>query len=203
MTLQDLESQIRNDREGIPSLDSLVALALAMYRDAMVPSEDNSLKKKHLDRVYGDVVDVTIDTCLDHLVNINIVDEWVNGGDWLIINERRDEIVNDEDLEVLLRDETERLVDDLEPLALADGGGDEITRREVVAEALGVGLDEIEEQLVDDEELWDWRENLETAIEAIEDEETVEKGGDYAPIRVIRNPYRYELTEWAVELAEA
>ncbi|WP_135825569.1 hypothetical protein [Halorussus ruber] len=207
MTLRDLEDKIRDERGGIPSTDSIAALALTMYLDAMVPTEENSLKKRHIKRVYGDIVEVKIGTCLNHLHEIDIVRRWFNGGRWLVIHDRRDEIVNDEDLEELLEDETDRLLDDLEPLALADGGTDDLTKREVVAEALGVGLDEIEEEvkkedLTEDGEIWDWRENLETAIEAIEEEEKVNKGNDYEPIRILRNPYRYELTEKAVEIAE-
>lgn len=203
MTHGNLPLYIRRQKGGLPSTADLVAFAKAAYNDALIPSKGNDMKKRHLARVYGDRIDVTMDTCLHHLLDIGIVHRWCNGGEWLIIHERLDEIVNDQDLETLIDEETDRLLADLEALALADGGGSGLTKREVIAEELDVGLDEIGDELQEGDDIWIRREKLEQAINAVEDEDAVEKGGDYAPILVIRNPYRYELTEKAVELAEA
>lgn len=203
MTLQDLEADTRRHKGGLPSTDDLVALEKAMYQDAIIPGEENDLKKKHLDRVYGNRLDTLIGTCLDHLLEIDHVHRWYHGSDTLIIHVRRDDVVNDENLEELLDEELNRLLKDLEPLALADGGESELTKREVVAEELDVALDEIEDELKDGADIWDRQVKFQRAVEAIEDHDHVEKTGDYAPILVINNPYRYELTEKAVRLAEA
>lgn len=209
MTPDELERYIRKRKGDLPSIDDLVTLAKLMLRDGMYPDEGNDLKKKHLKRVYGGDLGTKIDTCLKHLREIGIVYRWFDGPSHFIIHERRDEIVNGEDLDTLVEDETERVITDMlsndpseegDASAIADGG-EERTIRDVLSEEFDVDPKDVERKLrVGD--TTDRMDKLGDAVDAIEDDPAVEKG-DYGEIFFIHNPYRYELTERAVNLAEA
>jgi len=208
MTLSDLEDEIRNEKHDKDSTDDLATLARLMYQDDIIPREDNSLKKKRLARVYGDRLNTSIGTCLSHLLDIDLVHRWTNGPEFLIIHARRDEVVNGEDLDDLVDEETERVIEDMhsddpseegDASAIADGG-EERTIRDVLSEKFEVDPKDAERELRVGETT-DRMEKLGDAVEAIEDDPAVEKD-DYDDIFFIRNPYQYELTERAVDLAE-
>lgn len=209
MTLIDLEDEIRKHKSGKDSIDDLVTLAKVMYRDDMVPGEGNNLKKKRLAHVYGDRLGTSLGTCLSHLLDIDIVHRWTNGPEFLIIHARRDEVVNGENLDELVDEETERVIEDMhsddpseegDASAIADGG-EERTIRDVLSEEFDVDPKDVERELRVGETT-DRMSKLGDAVEAIEDDPAVEKD-DYDDIFFIRNPYQYELTERAVDLAEA
>ena len=137
------------------------------------------------------------------LLDINIVERFKpsNGGDWVIISERRDDVIFDEISETLAEDQS-RLIEHIrdddpqegEKSVALDGGA--LTLRLLLSDEFAVGPEKVEEHLQRGDEDRQ-REKLNRAIDAIK-ESDIEKRSTYGKIEWKRVAYRYQLTEWAI-----
>ncbi|OYR61563.1 hypothetical protein [Halorubrum ezzemoulense] len=219
MSITHLIDDIRGRLGGKPSEDDLVKLARCCYRENLLPENDQYMKKSELEDTFGDYLDTSLGTCIKNLRNGNILQYQVQGPDFLIIHERRDEIVNGEGLDILVTEEIEELVDHIQATdpddesgdsaAVADGGedveneeDDNPTLRNVVSTALDVDESDVEDDLRTGDTT-DRQSKLNDAVDAVEDNPAVATDGSYGKIRFIRNPHQYELTPRAVNLISA
>ncbi|UWG49153.1 Fe2+/Zn2+ uptake regulation protein, fur/PerR (plasmid) [Halanaeroarchaeum sp. HSR-CO] len=214
MIIPDLAEEIRDGTPNADSTEDVIKLSRCMLRDGLVPDNDASRTRSEFEDLFGSYLDHNVSTCLRHLRDLDLVHRWVEGAETLIIHDRRDEIVNGEDLERLVVEEIERVIVDLQAndpsdksddtAAVADGGRPGGTRvlRDTLAEALEVGHDDVEDELRSGDVL-DRIGKLGTAVTAIKFDSAVEKGREYDDIRFIRNPYQYELSERAMNLINA
>jgi hypothetical protein len=147
---------------------------------------------------------------LTQLRRNDFTDRSQSGPDSYIIHERRDEVINGENLNEVVPEEIDRLIEDMEndeKVALTADGGEEteeeeeVVIRDVLADEFGVDEDEVEETLRSGG-VFDRMDNLGEAVEAIEESDDVEKGGEYDNIFVTGNPYRHQLTDRAIALVE-
>lgn len=142
-------------------------------------------------------------TALDNLLDIDIVERFKpsSGGDWVVISERRDDVVFDEITETLAEDQAQLIqhIHDEDPhdgeksVAL-DGGA--LTLRLLLSDEFGVGPEKVEEHLQRGDEDRQ-REKLNQAIDAIEESE-IDKRSTYGKIVWKRVAYRYQIPEWAI-----
>lgn len=211
MIIPDLTEEIRDGTPNADSTDDVIKLGRCMFREGLLPDNDASRTRSALDDLFGDYLDHNVSTCLRHLHDLGLIHRWVKGPETLIIHERRDEIVNGEDLERLVVEEIERVIADMQAddpsddsddtAAVADGGRPDEIRvlRDTLAEALEVDHEDVEDELRSGDVL-DRIDKLGTAVTAIEFDSAVEKSRNYDDIRFIRNPYQYELSEQAMDL---
>lgn len=205
MTEDELEEFIRHEKHSAKSVDEQVQITVAMLDEPIGPLHDG-VKRAHLEAHLGLDLEYNIGTSLSHLEEIGIVEEFLPPGpSGYAISERLDEIVNgrvDEVVEV----DIDRLINHIQDddptssdgdVAVADGGG--TTVRSVVANAFDLGPESVEPFLRRGDQV----EKLNTSIDAIEENEEVERRDGYGRI-VFRNAaYRYRLTEWAIEVVES
>jgi hypothetical protein len=208
MSKGELKKYIRDRNTGQPSVDDQEKIAVMMYDEGLVPSEDGLKRKEIIEKLEQLQIDYTysVGTCLSNLRDVDIVRRWINGPQILIIHARRDEIVNGEDLDELVSEEIEMLIEDIRANEQTEtplpDGGDEQTMRTIVAGAIDADPSEVEEKLRSGE-VPRRMDKLEDAIDAIEHpESSAEKQGDYDRIFFIHNPYQYSLTKKAVSLVE-
>lgn len=214
MIIPDLTEEIRDSTPNADSTEDVIKLNRCMFRDGLVPDTDASRTRSELKDLFGGYLDHNVSTCLRHLHDLNLVHRWVEGPETLIIHDRRDEIVNDEDLERLVVEEIERVIADIQAndpsddsddtTAVADGGRSDDARavRDTLADALEVDHEDVEDELRSGDVI-DRIDKLGTAVTAIEFDPAVEKSREYDDIRFIRNPYQYELSERAMNLINA
>ena len=214
MIIPDLAEEIRDGTPNADSTEDMIKLSRCMYRDGLVPDTDASRTRSALEDLFDGYLDHNVSTCLRHLYDLDLVNRWVEGPETLIIHDRRDEIVNGEDLERLVVEEIERVIADMQAedpsddsddtAAVADGGRPDDTRvlRDTLAEAFEVDHEDVEDELRSGDVL-DRIDKLGTAVTAIEFDSAVEKDREYDDIRFIRNPYQYELSERAMNLINA
>lgn len=214
MIIPDFTEEIRDGTPNADSTDDVIKLGRCMFREGLLPDNDASRTRSSLNNLFGDYLDYNVSTCLQHLRKLGLANRWVEGPETLIIHERRDEIVNGEDLERLVVEEIERVIADMQAddpsddsddtTAVADGGRSNDARiiRDTLAEALKVNQRDVEDKLRSGSVL-DRINKLGTAVTAIEFDSAVEKSHDYDDIRFIRNPYQYELSEEAMHLINA
>lgn len=199
---------VREENEGQPSLKDQVRQLVILTDENATPNGD-ALKSSEIDELAderGITFDCNIDTGLKNLCKTKAVERFFSqGGRVYVISQRLDEIVLGRWEEVLLNDR-EAIIDHIqdddpvddegEPKAVTDGTG--VTVRSVVAEGLGVVPEGVEAHLRAGE-LTDQRERLNDAIDAINENEDVEKRDTYGKIVLRHEAYRYQLTEWAVD----
>lgn len=214
MIIPDLTEEIRDGTPNADSTDDVIKLSRCIFREGLLPNNDASMTRSALKELFGDYLEHNVSTCLQHLRDLDLIHRWVEGPETLIIHERRDEIVNGEDLERLVVEEIELVIADMQAddpsddsddaAAVADGGRPDETRvlRDTLAEALEVNHEDVEDELRSGDVL-DRINKLGTAVTAIEFDSAVEKGRDYDEIRFIRNPFQYELSERAINLINA
>jgi hypothetical protein len=204
MTEDELEEYIRNEKHSAKSVDEQVQITVAMLDEPIGPLHDG-VKRADLEAYLGLNLEYNIGTSLSHLEEIGIVEEFLPPGpSGYAISERLDEIVNGRVGEVVEVD-IDRLINHIQDddptssdsdVAVADGGG--TTVRSVVANAFDLGPESVEPFLRRGDQV----EKLNTSIDAIEENEEVERRDGYGRI-VFRNAaYRYRLTEWAIEVVE-
>jgi len=211
MIISDLTEEIRDNTHNADSTDDVIKLSRCMFREKLLPDNDRSRTRSDLEDLFDNYLDYNVSTCLQHLHSHDLIHRWVEGPETLIIHERRDEIVNGEDLESLVAEEIERVIADIQAadtsendedtVAVADGGTPDSThaKRFALAEALEVDQTDVEDELRSGEVI-NQIDKLGTVVTAIESDSTVEKGRDYDNIRFIRSPYQYELSEQAMKL---
>jgi len=155
-----LEQYICDEKGHLDSCESMVDLANWLYANEYFETNDRVIPTSDLKEILGDRVEYGVDTLLDHLEDINVVDEASQGGSQFILHERTGEPFYDPDNEEmlpLLEEEISRFLKDLreqqsqalesedtvddETQSVADGGKPE-----------GADPDETDETEADDED---------------------------------------------------
>jgi hypothetical protein len=203
----DAEDNIRSRNGSTRSVESQVATAHAMWDHDILPDHDG-LKRKDIEDELSLDLDYSTKTTLGHLVDANIVEEfrppgpevfviatWMDEGDGEIVNGSVTEAA-EQGLEALTTElESSRSSDGR--TATADGSGH--TKRSTLVEELDVLPEQVENFLRTTSRQVDV---LNDAVEAIEEADDLEVGDDYGEIAFINAPFRYRLTEFAVDLYE-
>lgn len=204
MTEDELQEYIRHEKHNTKSIDEQVEITLSMLDEPIGPLHDG-VKRVDLEDHLGLNLKYNISTSLSHLEEIGVVEEFLPPGpSGYAISERLDDIVNGRVNEVVEVD-IDRLINHIQDddptssdgdVAVADGGG--TTVRSVVSNEFDLGPESLEPFLRRGDQV----EKLNKAIDAIEENEEVERRENYGRI-VFRNAaYRYRLTEWAMEVVE-
>lgn len=203
MGRKHVEVYIRREKRDTRSTDDQIKLSHAMWEGDELPSEEGVTRSDAEDEWAADL-DHNVKTCLRHLEEINIVEEFREPGpDTYVIAEWHDETfimgmvdeAADEGVEALIdhvQDEDPPTGDDTP--AVADGGS--VTLRQVVARQFDLRPDAVERHLRSGDQV----EKLNEAIEGIEEHDEFTTRDDYGEIRFLKAPYQYRLTEFAVDL---
>ena len=208
---QKLEREIRQRKEKTRSVDDQVNVVIAMF-DADVGPEHKGLKRTELESQLDIEFEFTPGTILTHLTDLGLMEEISEPDpDFYAISERTDEIVNGR-IENEVKQNIEGLIAHIDqephfakksqfsekgPIALTDGAGR--TLRSILAEEFDIMPQKVESYL----RKGDLLDKLNSATEAIEQSESINKKDQYDKIVFRRQAHRYRLTEKAVELAEA
>lgn len=197
MTEEHAERYIRTEKRDTLSVGDQVKISHAMWDQNIGPNDDG-LREDEIEDGLDLDLDYNVGTSLDHLVEIDVIEEVVPAGpDFYAISERLDDVVNGRVDEVAAED-IEALIDHMqdddppeeeETTAVADGG--RMTIRRLLAEEFDVLPDTIEHFLRRGDQV----EKLNTAVEAISEHEELDKRGDYDEITFRRGAHRYRLTE--------
>lgn len=203
MGRKHVESYIRREKRDTRSTDDQIKLSHAMWESEELPSEEGVTRSDAEDEWAADL-DHNVKTCLRHLEEINIVEEFREPGpDTYVIAEWHDETfimgmvdeAADEGVEALIyhvQNEDPPTGDDTP--AVADGGS--VTLRQVVAQQFDLRPDAVECHLRSGNQV----EKLNEAVEGIEEHDEFTTRDDYGEIRFVKAPYQYRLTEFAVDL---
>jgi len=206
MAKKHVEREIRGEKSNARSVGEQVEISHAMWDNSISPAHDG-IKRADVEKKLSLDLEHNAKTSLKHLVDIDIVEEFQRPGpDTFVIAEWRDEdaIINGE-VEEAAENGVESLIDhmhDDDPVegddtpAVADGAGSTI--RNTVADAFDYTPAAVEEHLRTGDSL----EKLNTAVEAIEEDEDLETREDYGEIVFVNPAYRYRLTSQAVQLYE-
>lgn len=204
MANQDVASFIEERKRNTRSVDEQIEIAHEMW-DSGIDQTHEGLKRKEIEDELGLDLDYRPATTLHHLEEIHIVEEFVSGPPTLVIAEWMD----DGDGEVVLgevdeaaREGLSAVIDHLdspdaptEATTAADGSG--VTLRSVIASELDLIPDSVEDYLRTTAEPVDV---LNTVVEAVDEEDDLTVQPDYGEIAFINTPYRYRLTQMAINL---
>lgn len=188
------------------STDEQVDISHGMWDDDIGPAHDG-LKRTEIEDELDLDLDYNAGTSLDHLVEIDMVEEFRRPGpDTLVIATWLDDGVINGDVEDTAVEGVEALIDHMQdqdmpdegsPPVAADGAG--TTIRTAVADCFDLEPEAVEDHL----RTGDPVDKLNDAVEAIEDEDNdLETRDDYGSIIFVRPAYRYRLTGQAVRLYE-
>ncbi|GGK83368.1 hypothetical protein [Haloarcula sebkhae] len=204
MDYSELIETVRTEHDHQPSVEDQVRVIAIVAHNGF--AESQSLSQADIE-AHAEDDDVEFDCAdarpaLDNLVDIGILQRSNPGGDrTYVISERLDDIVNGE-FEETLRTDREALIEHIkdddppeepEDVAVADGG---VTVRQVVAEALEVVSEGVEARLRAGDAT-DQREPLNTAVDAIADDEDIVKRDTYGKILLRKSGYQYRFSESA------
>ena len=198
---KDTERYIHKRKRKTHSVDEQVAIAHAMWDKNILPHHDG-LKTNEIEEKLGLDLEYEPDTSVSHLDDAGIVErfgsyplaiaEWMDGGEGKVVNGEVKEAA---------RQGLDGLKADLEPASsesseetVADGGK---TIRSVIASELDHALATVEDHLATTSNPVD---DLNDAVEAIEENDDVETSDEYGEISFINRAYRHRLTEKAVRL---
>jgi len=197
MTEEHAERYIRIEKRGTRSVDDQVKISHGKWDHNIGPNQDG-LREGDVEAELDLDLDYNVGTSLDHLVEIDVIEEVVpSGPDFYAISERLDDVINGRVDEVAAED-IEALIDHMqdddppeeeETTAVADGGG--VTIRSLLSSEFDVLPDTMEHFLRRGDQV----EKLNTAVEAITEHEETEKREDYDEITFRRGAHRYRLTE--------
>ena len=205
MSKKDVESFIRQRKRSTRSIDEQVQIAHAKWADN-VDQDHDGIKRKEIEDELGLSLRYKAGTSLHHLEEIGIVEEFTPPGPPVLVIA---EWMNDGEGKVVLGEVDEAAQEGLEALAgeigspssgsgtatAADGGG--VTTRSVVASEFDLVPEKVEDYLrATDKPV----KVLNRAVEAIEEADGIKIGDDYGEIAFINMPYRYRLTQMAVDL---
>lgn len=196
---------IREHKDDTRSIDEQIEISHALWDEDFGPGSDG-LKRTEIEDELGLDLDYQPGTSLDHLVEIEMVEEFQRPGpDTLVIATwLEDGVINGEvgesaveGVEALIADMDDEMPDEGSPSVAADGAG--TTIRAAVADQFDLEPHAVEEHL----RTGDPVDKLNGAVEAIEDDENdLGTGDDYGSIIFINQAYRYRLTTHAVGLYE-
>jgi predicted ArsR family transcriptional regulator len=215
-----LERYIRERKSNAHSVDDQIVVAKAFYTADIGPDHEGLKRTELLEQLDIDI-EYQAKTVLDHLVEIELLDETTPPGpDVFAISERLDEIVNgrvtdeakaniealishiDDELQsVELDDEaaemqSPRVATTVPSVALADGAG------RTIGSIISAEFDIAPERVTNCLRSGDPIDRLNAAVEAIESSEEVSKSEDYGQIVFLNQAYRYRLTEHARNLLQ-
>lgn len=202
MTEREVREYIHREKRNTHSVEDQVTLSHSLWDQREVPSSEGLTRREIEDELEPEL-DHSVKTCLRHLEEINIVEEFQSQGpetlviaDWDdkgIVNGSVDETA-DEGIEALIdhvQNEDPTPGDDT--TAVADGVG--VTLRQVVAEQFDLEGDSLEGYLRTGDQV----DKLNAAVEAIEEDDEFTTREDYDRLVFINQPLRYRLTEFAVD----
>ncbi len=206
MAKTHVKRHIYSRKRSTDSVAEQVEIAHAMW-DAGIRPDHDGLKLKEIEDALDLELEYNVDTSVKtHLNETDLVEEFLPpGNDTLVIAEWRDEgegVVNgnvDEAIDEGIQNLNDHIQEDdpasdEDTSAVADGG--RVTLRQVVADRFDIRIPEtVEEFLRNGDRL----EKLNAAVEVIKENDEISKRDDYGKISIINMPYRYRLTEWAVE----
>ncbi|WP_135806803.1 hypothetical protein [Halorussus marinus] len=128
-----LEQYIRDEKGHLDSWESMITLANWLYTHEYFETNDRVVPTSDLKEILGDRLEYGVDTLLDHLEDINVVDEVSQGGGRFILHERSGRAFfdpNNREMLPLLDEEISRFLEDLheqesQALESEDAGDDE------------------------------------------------------------------------------
>lgn len=201
VTKTHTEQTIAVLKQGTRSIDSQIRVSHWLVSNEYGPRSDG-IKRSSIEDEIGSSLTHATGTSLSHLVDIGLVEEFLERDITYTIAEWHPDTFVMGMVEEAATDGIEALIDELEPLearssrtkVVTDGSGTSL--REVVASAFDLQPEKVESYLRGGDPLA----RLNEATEAIEESEEHEVGDDYGKI-VFRNPaYHYRLTETAIRL---
>lgn len=204
MAKDDIERYIRTRKSRTLSVDEQIEISHRKWDRTIGPSHEG-IKRMEVEEELGLDLDYEPGTSLSHLVEIDLVDEFLRPGpDTLVIASWLEDGVINGEVEETADEAVEALIahmqdddpaDDGRSPVVADGAGTTV-RREVADR-----FDLVPEGVEDHLRTGDPVEKLNDAVDAIEDEDNeLETRDDYGEILFINPAYRYRLTPTAVEL---
>lgn len=222
MSELDLKEYVQEKKGGKNSAEDQIEVAIAMYEQDIIEGED-VVRRTELSEILDDMdinLEYSLAVSLDHLEDANLVNRSISGPQIYIIHERRDEIVNGEDLEELVEEEVERFLEamkkepEINVEITTDGGmikkessDTVVTVWELIAEEMDVPEEEIPSELRSGD-VPERMSKLEKAIDAVEefheqfDIHNNAEGDEYGRIIFRHNAYRYTLSGKAITLIE-
>ncbi|UHQ95016.1 hypothetical protein [Haloterrigena alkaliphila] len=215
-----IERYLRQNQEKSRTVADQVEIVTALYENDIGPDHDG-LKLSELSEQLADSLEYRPTTPLNQLVDTDLVDEFTPPGPNIFaISERLDEIVNGQ-IETEAETNIDALVahidDELQPIeldseaaeldqpraatvepsvAMADGAGR--TVRSILAAEFDIVPERVPQYLRSGDPV----DRLNAAVDAIESSREVTKSEEYGRIVFVQQPYRYRLTERAIELLE-
>lgn len=205
MSKSDVREHIEAEKANARSTDELVTIAHAMWDHEIGPQHDG-LKRAQIEDALSLDLDYKPKTCLKHLVDIDIVEEFTRPGpDTYVIADWRDEdaFIMGEVTEAA-EGAIESLIDHMQDddpaggdpdTAVADGG---VTIRATLATRFDYEPRAVEENL----RAGDPVDKLNEAVSTIEETDGLETRDDYGEVVFINKTYRYRLTTAAVKRYE-
>jgi len=203
MSHKHIQQTISALKQGTRSTDSQIIVSHWLLSNRYGPAS-KGIKRSSIKAELSTQLTYTTKTSLSHLIDIGLVEEFLERDITYTIAEWHPETFVMGMVEEAAAEGIEALIDDLEPLESEEGkptiatDGSGITLREVIADAFDLYPDEVEPFLQKGDPL----ERLNDAVEAIEESVEHEVGNDYGPIEFRNAAYRYRLTDTAIQLYE-
>jgi len=211
---ESVEELIENENGHMPTAPDQKILHRKLANDGKYASDDEKLRTREVNDKYNHFLDHDTDTILENLEKIDVVTKFDPPGTGTFIrNERTDAMFftpDEEGFRQCLHEEQDRLIEDLEPIddlasdqvstTATDGG--EVTRREVVAKALEVPEQSVEDALLEPADIIEQMTRFDNAVGAIEDHERVEKDGDYGAMGWRNMANRWAVSEFAEKVED-
>lgn len=188
-------------KQATRSIESQITIAHWLRENDFGPDSDG-VTRSDIEDAIGDSLDHTVRTSVRHLVDMGLVEEFVERETTYVIAEWHPDVFIMGQVNEAATEGIEALIDDLEDMptteeemaVIPDGAGR--TLREVVANRFDLKPESVEDFLLDGDPV----DLLNEAVEAIQESRDHEVGDGYGEI-TFRNPaYRYRLTEVGMEL---
>lgn len=230
MSYETIDEWIREENGHQDSQADQVITAYWFYRNDISVVDDRNRRTSAAEEVLGERLDHEVDTVLNNLADIGVLEKFEPPTETFIRNERTNEAFfspADEDFPPSLYEEISRLVFDLHlregqadggefpgPLQppttdpVGDGGqlpsnndGGPSLRR-FIAEELEVPSSEVEQALVEDDDHVECMEQFDRLVEAIRESDDVERGVDYDQVGWRNRANRWSLSETAKHIED-
>ncbi|WP_257300922.1 hypothetical protein [Haloarchaeobius sp. FL176] len=186
MTANDIENELTNrSSKNLRIADDLAEIVVWLCNQGYTVPNDRTVKTATITKRCPEAKYQR----LERLVELGMVNKVDKGPRSYIIHERRDEIVNGEDLTALIDEEIRRLCDHIDK----DPNIEWVVSVEL--------MDPDPKSALRSGSLWERQENLRRAIRAIENESRVSKG-NYGVIKVRNSSNEYQATHRAVVLKQ-
>ena len=203
MAKEDVRIYIYRNKRNTHSTDDQVTLAHRLWGRGELPSEEG-VTRREAEELWESELEHSVETCLHHLEEIDIVESFRKGPETLVIADWKDDGIVNGSVDEVAAEGIEALIDHVldmdsppsdDTSAVADGAG--VTLRQVVAGQFDLKPGSLESHL----RTGDLVKKLNTAVGSIKHDEFSTRD-DYGRIQFINSPYRYRLTSLAVDLYE-